>query len=197
MADGGEAVMTEQWNHLTDTELIHLFRSGEQLAFQQLALRYLFLIRSKAADLGGKGVESDDLVQEGFLALLSAAETYEENGGAVFRTYAAACIKNRLVSAVRSANSRKNQWNASAWRLEEDVPVHENVQPENALIIKEDFARLIAYMETSLSPSELRVLSLYLEGHSYDEIARTLGISRKSCDNAMQRVRKKLKDLPV
>ena len=79
-----------------------------------------------------------------------------------------------------------------AEELTEDIPIKSEDEPENAFIIKEDLARLMKRIETSLSKSEKKVLSLYLEGKSYDEIAAELNKSRKFCDNAMQRARKKL-----
>lgn len=190
-----EDVQLDEFKDLTDTDLIRLFKNGSQAAFQQLAVRYMFVIRSKFADLYDKGIETDDLMQEGFLALHSAVKTYHENANTSFRTYAGTCIRNRLVSAVRSVNSKKNQFNVAASSLEsaENIPVSSENEPENALIIKEDFSRLMKYIETNLSKTEQQVLLLYLDGKSYDEISQTLEISKKSCDNAMQRVRQKLK----
>lgn len=185
-------MLRDERTGLTDTELITLYQNGDQTAFQQLAVRYMFVIRRKSADLFGKGMEADDLMQEGFLALHSAVNTYRESSGASFATYAGVCIRNRLISAVRSANTAKNGVRAEP--LTEDVPVPSDSQPENAFVIKEDFERLNRYIGNSLSRTEMQVLSLYLDGSSYDEIAKKLGISKKSCDNAMQRVRRKLKD---
>ncbi len=184
--------LSEERTDLTDAELIALFRNGDQTAFQQLAVRYMFVIRRKSADLFDKGVEADDLLQEGFLALHSAVNTYNETSGASFGTYAGVCIRNRLVSAVRSAGLKKN--NVCTQPLSDDIPFPTDREPENALIIKEDLDKLLQYIRNSLSPAELQVLSLYLDGKSYDEISAALGISRKSCDNAMQRVRRKLRN---
>ena len=162
---------------LSDNELIKLFKEGNQTAFHQLVLRYMFAVKRKAADMNCKSMDFDDLVQEGFLGLYNAVNAYDENGGASFR----------MLSAVRSAGRE-----IDTEELSEDIPARAETEPENAFIIKEDFARLMRYIEKSLSKSELKVLSLYLEGKSYDEIASELNKSRKFCDNAMQRVRKKL-----
>ncbi len=172
---------------LSDNELIKLFKEGNQTAFHQLVLRYMFAVKRKAADMNCKSMDFDDLVQEGFLGLYNAVNAYDENGGASFRTYAMVCIKNKMLSAVRSAGRE-----IDTEELSEDIPARAETEPENAFIIKEDFARLMRYIEKSLSKSELKVLSLYLDGKSYDEIASELNKSRKFCDNAMQRARKKL-----
>lgn len=191
-----ESAKIDEFIDLTDNELIELFRKGNQTAFSQLALRYMFVIKNKSADLHGKGIDEDDLIQEGFLALHSAVKSYDENSEASFRTYASVCIRNRLVSVVRIANSQKNKLNNSlpSVELDENIPLRPEKEPENAFIIKQDFAQLVQYIKENLSKSELKVLSMYLEGMSYDEIARVLGKSRKFCDNAMQRARKKLKN---
>ena len=171
---------------LSDTELIRLFKEGNQTAFQQLALRYVFVIKKVACNFQGS-MDNDDLIQEGFLGLYNAVNTYNENGGASFRTYAGVCIRNKMVSAVRSAGK-----GIRTEELREDIPVRSEDEPENAFIIKEEFAEVMKCIEERLSKSEKKVLSLYLEGKSYDEIAAELNKSRKFCDNAMQRVRKKL-----
>ncbi len=182
-----EIRQTEGLIDLSDGELIRLFKEGDQKAFQQLALRYMFVIKRKAGDFQNIGIDLDDLIQEGFLGLYSAVNTYSEAGKASFRTYASVCIRNRMVSAVRSASRE-----ICAEELTEDIPIKSEDEPENSFIIKENFARLMKRIETSLSKSEKKVLSLYLEGKSYDEIAAELNKSRKFCDNAMQRARKKL-----
>ena len=177
----------EELVNLSDSELTGLFRQGNQKAFHQLAFRYMFVVKKRACDVQGNGMDTDDLIQEGFLGLYSAVNTYNEAGKASFRTYASVCIRNRMVSAVRSASRE-----ICAEELTEDIPIKSEDEPENAFIIKEDLARLMKRIETSLSKSEKKVLSLYLEGKSYDEIAAELNKSRKFCDNAMQRARKKL-----
>ena len=177
----------EELVNLSDRELIGLFKQGNQNAFHQLAFRYMFVIKKRAYDLQNSTADTDDLVQEGFLGLYNAVNTYNEAGGAAFRTYASICIRNKMISAVRTASN-----DICAEELSEDIPVRPETEPENAFIIKEDFARLIKRIEKSLSKSEKKVLSLYLDGKSYDDIASELNKSRKFCDNAMQRVRKKL-----
>lgn len=182
-----EEIEANGFGEFSDNELIKLFREGNQTAFHQLVLRYMFAIKRKAADMNCRSMDFDDLVQEGFLGLYNAVNGYDERGGASFRTYAMVCIRNRMLSALRSAGRE-----IDTEELSEEIPARAETEPENAFIIKEDFARLVRYIEEKLSKSELKVLSLYLEGKSYDEIASELNKSRKFCDNAMQRVRKKL-----
>ena len=185
----------DDFKELSDIELIRLYKQGDQVAFHQLAVRYIFIIRNKSSDLYNMGIESEDLFQEGLLGLHNAVRSFDENGGASFRTYAGICIHNRLVSAVRTANTDKNKINNISVSLDDETDLRSLplTEPENVVIIKEDFQGMVDYLKTNLSETELSVLSLYLEGNSYDEIAKTLEITKKACNNAMQRVRKKLR----
>lgn len=185
----------DEYKNLSDTELIHLYKNGDQTAFQQLAVRYIFIIRNKSSDLYNMGIESEDLIQEGLLGLHNAVRSFDENGGASFRTYASICIRNRLVSAVRTANADKNKINSISVSLDDETELYSlpDNEPENAVIIREDLQGLVDYLNNNLSKTELSVLSLYLEGKSYNQISEALNVSKKVCDNAMQRVRRKLR----
>ena len=186
---------SEAFEELSDAELVGLCREGSEPAFRQLAGRFFLTLRKKAADIARCPADIDDLVQEGMIALHYAAGTYNENSGASFATYANVCVRNRMVSAVRRENSLKNRLNGSAAPIKEaeGVPAMPECDPLNAVIINEELRSLEDYLRNSLSASESAVLGAYLEGLSYDEIAQRLGITRKACDNAMQRVRKKLR----
>lgn len=190
-----ECEQLDDYMNLSDNELIELYKQGDQLAFQQLAVRYIFIIRNKSSDLYNMGIEYEDLFQEGLLGLHNAVRSFNENGGASFRTYAGICIRNRLVSAVRTANTDKNKINSIVLSLDDETDLQSLpvTEPENLIILRENFQRFIDYLKTNLSKTELSVLSLYIEGNSYDEIAGKLEITKKACDNAMQRVRKKLR----
>ncbi len=179
----------------SDEELVCLYNNGSQSAFQQLAVRYIFVIRNKSSDLYNQGVETDDLLQEGLLGLHNAVRSFRSDGDASFRTYAGVCIRNRLVSAVRSANAEKNKINNTTFSIDEaeGIPLPSDFEPENAVILKEELTALINDIKNKLSATELSVLLCYLEGMSYEHMAAKLNMTRKSCDNAMQRVRKKLK----
>ena len=157
--------------------------------------RYFFIIRKNAADYYGIGPEADDLFQEGLLGLHNAVKGYDENNNASFKTYAGVCIKNKILSALRSYNAEKNKINKEHYSIDdaELVLSSPETEPENAVISNEALESLQVYLQSNLSKNESDVLELYIEGKTYDEIASELGISKKSCDNAMQRIRKKLR----
>ena len=187
--------MDQELSMLTDQELAALYRSGDQAAFQKLSARYFFIIRYKASEFYGSGMEPDDLFQEGLLGLLNAVESYNADGKASFRTYAGVCIRNKIISAVRSFQSERNKLNNEHCSFDDvqNVPSAPETEPETAFVIREAFEGFQDYIRNELSEKEFEVLELYVEGKSYDEISQKLGISRKSCDNAIQRIRKKLR----
>ena len=179
-----------------DAELCRLCREGDQSAFALLASRYYLLLKKSAAKYSESADDSEDLFQEGLIALHDAAMTYRQDAGAAFYTYAGVCIRNRMISALRHQRTVRNRSIAAGSIDEADgVPSSPESDPLNAVIMSEELRSFYEFLRNRLSSSEGRVLDLYLEGLSYDEIAERLGTTRKSCDNAMQRVRKKLRGL--
>lgn len=183
----------------TDAQLAGLVKSSDSNAFVELAARYLSLVKIKAARYRSAMLEADDLCQEGLMGLLNAARSYDPVSGASFRTYAGVCINNRMIMACRTAASKKNLPLKNFVSLSEDDSAigmqDSTANPETVFIDSEDLKLFRQYLEKALSPLEQRVLMLYLGGSSYSEIAAKLGITSKTADNALQRVRLKLKKL--
>lgn len=183
----------------TDTQLAGLVKSSDSNAFVELAARYLSFVKVKAACYRSAMLEADDLCQEGLMGLLNAARSYDPASGTSFRTYAGVCINNRMIMACRTAASKKNLPLKNFISLSEDDSVigmqDSTANPETVFIDGEDLKLFRQYLEKALSPLEQRVLMLYFGGSSYSEIAAKLGITTKAADNALQRVRLKLKKL--
>lgn len=182
----------------TDGQLAGLVSCGNADAFAELTARYMSAIRAKAAPFHSSLLETDDLCQEGLLGLLNAARTFDSGNGANFRTYAGVCIANRMIMAYRASVSNKNiPLNHFISLSEEggtDLYTRDCASdPEAMLADSENFSMMWGEIEQLLSGLELRVLTLYLNGCSYREISENLGISRKAADNALQRIRLKLK----
>lgn len=182
----------------TDSQLAGLVSCGNADAFAELTARYMSAIRAKAAPFHSSLLETDDLCQEGLLGLLNAARTYDSGNGANFRTYAGVCIANRIIMAYRASVSRKNfPLNNFVSLNDENGPdflIQDSASdPEAMLADSENFSLMWREIEQILSGLELRVLNYYLNGCSYREISEKLGISRKAADNALQRIRLKLK----
>ena len=187
-------------NSLSDVQLCAMCGQSSQ-AMEVLIQRYQKLVRACARPYFLAGADFDDLLQEGMLGLLRAVSLYDSQREVSFRTFAVVCIRNRLISAVRAADSPKNRllndsiplctFSLDAPPDEVNLPPTEK-SPEELLIGKEEFAEFHNRMTSALSPLEKRTLELYLEGLSYHEIAELLNRSIKSVDNAVQRIRKKI-----
>lgn len=190
-------------NELTDmhgvsnNELAYLAQNGCSEAYSVLTGRFIFLVRNCAGGYFSDSLDAEDLVQEGFIGLMNAVMSFDPKCGAAFSTFAKLCIDRQIISAVRKS-LRKKRIPQSMLVFIGDDTVHSMTaagadEPENALIMRENYQALLSDIAAKLSKTESDVLRLYLAGKSYDEIAQRLGISKKSADNAMQRVRKKLK----
>jgi len=188
---------------LPDKDLHSLYCAGDAAAGNELVLRYRRLVKICSRPYFLAGGDSEDLLQEGMVGLISAMRDFDPAGGASFRTYAELCIRRRIISAARSASRQKHS------------PLNDGVSLEDLLFDEE--RRDYLYQSASYVPSaedqvlaqsfendflrscsgflsdfEARILKDFLEGFSYAEIARNFGRSEKSVDNAVQRIRKKL-----
>ena len=193
-----------QNNTISDEELCEKVSSGDRFAEEILVMRYNRLVRVCARPFFLAGGDSEDLIQEGMLGLLSAVRSFQSDKAASFRTYAEVCIKSRLISAVRTASSGKHSPLNSYISFE--TPSFDGIadfssatavgmpqsNPEDVLISREELQEHLDTAKGQLSGFEAKVLSFYLDGLSYQEIAAQVKRSPKSVDNAVQRIRRKL-----
>ncbi len=182
-----------------DEELVKLALSGDDSAMAQLVAVAMPIAGAKAAAQQAKNnrLSTEDLVQEGMLGFLSALKTYSASKGTSFRTYAGACIGNRIISAVRLHNNTGNYSLTSAVPITDETGVSAAEQdPQNIMIEREkleDFYSLIGSGKL-LSDFEKSVLRCRLAGLSYSETAQKLGTGTKAVDNALARIRKKIRN---
>lgn len=186
----------EKYGINTDESLWRMASAGDLAAEEELIKRYQPLVRACARPLFLAGGDSEDLLQEGMLGLLSAVRHYSPDGSAGFRTYAEQCVRNRLYSAVRSAAAQKHV------PLNEAVsfysPEYDEYAAATGVRDIENTAITHSYIDEimrstgDLSKRERIVLGYYLKGYSYVQIADKTGTTVKSVDNAIQRIRKKL-----
>ena len=185
-----------------DAQLQNLAVSGERSAEEELVKRYMQLVRACARPLFLAGGDSEDLIQEGMFGLLSAIKEYNPKNGSSFKTFAEHCIKMRLYSAVKSASRMKHFPLNDGMSLEQ-LSEESNSQlsagaesfhrmPEDLILAKESKEELYNALSNCLSKLESKVLDLFLDGLSYQDIASRLGKDTKSVDNAVQRIRHKL-----
>ena len=187
--------MNLKFQSCSDEELIKLCKSGDQDAYSTLVGRYVFAVRSRASIYVNSGIDFEDLVQEGFIGLMNAVDAYDNDFGTSFSTFAFLCIDRKILDAVKKSLSKKQIPKHALVFLEDsfDIESNKSENPESVIISKENLFGLKEKIAKNLSKKEQEVLNLYLSGDSYLEIAERLSCSQKSVDNAMQRIRKKLK----
>lgn len=176
----------------SDELLCGLAIQGDEAAEETLACRYGWLVKACARPHVLVGGDSEDLIQEGMIGLLSAIRTFRPDRDASFATYARVCIHNRIAMALRSANRDKHiPLNSALPLFQLPQPAVGPGDPEDDLINREEREGRWKTIADQLSPFEQRVLRLYLKGLSYGEIAACVGKPLKAVDNAVQRIRRK------
>ena len=180
----------------SDEELQRLASSGNGDAADALAARYQQVVRSCARPFFLVGGDSEDLIQEGMLGFWYAILRFDVSRNVSFRTFAEVCIRNRILSAIKSASSSKHTPLNDRISLEAaaESSSAEDTQPspEEQVLARESVTEFFTTFAQGLSPFEQSILKLYLEGLSYHAIAEFLSKDIKAVDNAVQRIRRKL-----
>lgn len=197
------------YEQATDEELIDRLRSGEQPIMDYICDKYKNLVRSKAKSMFILGGDSEDLIQEGMIGLFKAVRDYDSGRDASFYTFAELCISRQMYTAVQASQRQKHiplntYVSLYAKNVEEGKEEHEllesladknELNPEELFLDKERVAYLENVIENELSTFEKQVLDLYMTGMSYTQIAKVLGRDEKSTDNALQRLKSKIKKM--
>ena len=179
----------------SDEMLCQQAQTGDRMAEESLIVRHTRLVRRCAHPLFLMGGDSEDLIQEGLMGLLSAIRDYKPDKNAAFRTYAEICVRNRLSTAIVVANRRKHvplNESLSLYSQEIVVTPSGTDDPEQWVIGREERKEFSETLKGLLSTLEADVLSRYLDGFSYREIAEQMNVRSKTVDNAIQRIRWKL-----
>lgn len=188
-------------NNISDEELIKRYRKGDSSCLDILMSRYLSYIRSKSRSYFLVGGEQEDLVQEGMIGLFKAVRDFQPDKNSLFKTFANLCVSRQLVTALKLSTRLKhlplNNYISFYQNVNEDMKVKDTLEanalsPEQILIEKENEDMLEKRIKSKLSLLEKKVLYKYIQGLSYNQIAKELLISEKAIDNALQRIKKKL-----
>jgi RNA polymerase sporulation-specific sigma factor len=189
-----------------DGFLVALAKQGDRGARDRLVRRYHSFVRLKASSYFLAGGDADDLLQEGLVGLYKAIRDYRSDRESSFRNFAELCITRQIITAVKTATRNKHQplnqyvsFSATPTAAGDDpatldqlLPGPSTREPLNEVVSGEELRALVACLSTSLSELESRVLSLYLDGRSYEQISDGLGCATKTVDNALQRVKRKV-----
>lgn len=202
--------MQESYEQYSDEELILRLRDGEENIMDYICDKYKNLVKSKVRSMYILGGDNDDLMQEGMIGLFKAVRDYDSGRDASFFTFADLCISRQLYTAVQASGRQKHAPLNTYISLYSHVSLDgENgseeaellnmlaskaeLSPEELLIDRENVENLEKTIERELSTFEKQVLDLYITGMSYVQIAKVLGKDEKSTDNALQRIKGKLK----
>jgi RNA polymerase sporulation-specific sigma factor len=191
---------------LDDHYLVALAKDGRTDAYDAIVKRYRGFVRLKASSYFLAGGDSDDLLQEGLVGLFKAVRDFRTDRESSFRNFAELCITRQIITAVKTATRNKhvplNQYvsfstspaasGESDATLDELLPGPTAHDPVNVAISSEELRSLIGCLSEALSELESRVLSLYLDGRSYEEIGGRIDCDTKTVDNALQRVKRKV-----
>lgn len=190
--------------NLTDEELIVKCKSGDTFAIEEIFSRYKPLLEKISRGYFLLGSDNDDLVQEAMIGLYKAILSFDKNQNASFKTFATLCARRNILSAIKKSNSQKNKTLNECLSLSDITGDDEEnflFLPPNSLLAyeniieKEKMQEIKQQIIKSLSKLELKILSLYLKGFSYDYMSKNLNITVKSVDNALCRIKKKLQFL--
>ena len=204
--------MKEEYQNCSDEELMMRLRDGETSITDYIMNKYKNLVKSKAKSMYILGADSDDLIQEGMIGLFKAVRDYDSGRDASFFTFADLCISRQMYTAVQASRRQKhiplNTYISLYATVQEDKSDEEaslvnilakktELSPEEMVIDKENALQLEKLIEKELSSFEKQVLDLYMTGMRYAQIAKVLGRDEKSTDNALQRIKTKLRRVLV
>lgn len=200
----------KEWSTLeyecsSDEEIVEAVRNDDSMALEYLINKYKNFVRAKARSYFLIGADREDIVQEGMIGLYKAIRDFKGDKLASFKAFAELCITRQIITAIKTATRQKHIPLNSYVSL--DKPIYDEdsdrtlldvicgtrvSDPEELIINQEEFVGLEDKMSEILSDLERKVLMLYLDGRSYQEIAVDLDRHVKSIDNALQRVKRKL-----
>ncbi|MBU9720242.1 RNA polymerase sporulation sigma factor SigH [Bacillus alkalicola] len=194
-----------KYDEMEDESLVEYVREGDSSALEYLINKYKNFVRAKARSYFLIGADHEDIVQEGMIGLYKAIRDFKGDKLSSFKAFAELCITRQIITAIKTATRQKHIplnsyvsldkpiYDEESDRTLLDVIVGSRVSdPEELLINQEEFDDIELKMGEILSELERKVLMLYLDGRSYQEISADLNRHVKSIDNALQRVKRKL-----
>ena len=196
------------YRSVSDEELILRLREGEETIMDYILDKYKNLVRKYARNMYILGAEEQDLIQEGMIGLFRAIKDYDSGRDASFFTFADLCISRKMYNAIEASKREKhtplNNYISLYGSSDEEnkegkfgivdlLSAGDISNPETLLIDKENVERIQQLVEQELSSFEKQVFDLYITGMKYVQIAKVLGKDEKSTDNALQRIKSKLK----
>ncbi|MCJ8224724.1 RNA polymerase sporulation sigma factor SigH [Bacillus paralicheniformis] len=200
-----EQFSKERFCQLEDEQVIEMVHVGNSDALDYLITKYRNFVRAKARSYFLIGADREDIVQEGMIGLYKSIRDFREDKLTSFKAFAELCITRQIITAIKTATRQKHIPLNSYVSLDKPIYDEESdrtlldvisgakvMNPEELIINQEEFDDIELKMGELLSDLERKVLALYLDGRSYQEISEELNRHVKSIDNALQRVKRKL-----
>ncbi len=197
-----------KYENMPDEQLIHKLREGETAIMDYIISKYKYVVIRAAKAMYLLGGENDDLIQEGMIGLFKAIRDYDINQEVSFYSFAELCISRQMYTAIKLSQRQKHMplnsyislYDIKSAESEdkrspliEQLETETNNNPEELFLDKERMLMLVSELNQRLSDMERRVLHLHLQGEDYRTIAELLDKSPKSIDNALQRIRQKMR----
>lgn len=180
--------------NLSDEDMALLAAKGDDEAMAHLISTVMPIAKAKASNFANARISNEDLMQEGMLGFLDAVKNFDPSKGVPFKAFAEACINNRIISAVRINYNSKNAALSNAVSFEADpAGINGGGDPADIVSDRLETQYLSDLLNSGLSDFERDVIELRLCGESYSQIAHKLGRSEKAVDNALQRIKFKMR----
>jgi len=193
-----------EYKDFNDYELLNYIAEGNEDANNIIIKKYEPLITKIAIKMlafcKNNGLDKNDLIQEGMIGLNHAIEKYQEQQDVLFYTYAKKCIERKIISVVISSNRNKNKILNESISYDDDENLllrfikSQTPSPEEEILNLELEEDLLQKIREVLTDLEEQVFSLLISGFKYKEIAEILDKDGKSIDNAIQRIKVKIKN---
>jgi RNA polymerase sporulation-specific sigma factor len=203
-----QEISDKQLNRLDDEGIVQLIHQGNSRALDYLIHKYRNFVRAKARTYFLIGADKEDIVQEGMIGLYKAIRDYDGEKLSSFKAFAELCVTRQIITAIKTATRQKHIPLNSYVSL--DKPIYDeetdrtlldviagskSIDPQELLINQEKYGDMEMKLSELLSELEKKVLRLYLDGKTYQEMSVDLKRHVKSIDNALQRVKRKLEQL--
>ena len=200
----------KKYKNIPDEQLIRRLRDGESAIMDYSISKYKYLVIRAAKAIYLIGGENDDLIQEGMIGLCKAVRDFDTNQETSFYSFAELCISRQMYTAIKLSqrqkhmplntyvslyDMKKSDCDDKQAPLIEQLETETNSNPEELFLDKERMQMLVEELNDRLSDMERRVLHLHLQGEDYRSIAELLDKSPKSIDNALQRIRQKMRTI--
>ena len=196
-------LLYEQYEQFDDEDLVKRAKNGDEMANGVIFDRYKKVVRIKAQVYFIVGGDLDDSIQEGMIGLFRAIQDYNPEKESSFHSFAQICINRQILTAMTRAVRKKHSplnSSVSIHQIDQNgiveealIMAHSIQQPEDVMLDKEAVSLLSEKIHENLSRFELDVIQGLTEGKTYGEIAEDMGKSKKSIDNAIQRIKRKVK----